>query len=74
MLVYFPLVHYICIFFCSNLFAKLLFQHPFLPVLQSNAQLLLTQMFVSVTVRSLEHMELCSNKHVGHLQASTYIK
>jgi len=64
----------ISVAFVVSFVVKLLFQHPFLPVLQRDTQLQLTQMFVSVTVRSLEHMELCFSPHVGHLEASSYIK
>jgi len=39
-------------------------------VLQTDPQLLLTQMFVYITVRSLQCMEVCSSSHVGHFQAS----
>ena len=76
MSVYFPLIHYICnrLFPVVSFVTMLLFQHPLLSVLQSDTQLLLTQTFVIVTVRYLEHMELCFNPHVGHLQASTYAK
>ena len=72
MLVYFPLVHYICnrLFSVVLFVAKLLFQHPFLSVLQSDTRLLLTQMCVTITVRFLEHMEMCFNQYLRHLQAS----
>ena len=43
-------------------------------VLQTDTQLLLTQLFVNIVIRYVQCKEMCFNPHVGHLQASILYK